>query len=279
MGAVRTDRLRPLVTILAMAALALSGCNDDNATNGTSQGGTMVLIMHDAPMDNFREAWVTVESVTMIGDEDDNTSDEIVLVEPVRMDLLSLDSAALLLAVADVDAGAYSKIRLQVSDPEFVRNDDSVFAGEDIKLVANGQVDLNTQGDVFVVADDITVVSLDLDVDNSLQINQTGNGRYILRPQIFVDNETSGEEGIIIDGAVITLVDLNAGRFTIVMPPPQAQSDMDLIVITTSHTEISATGGAPLALATLMLGSTVDIVGAINMETGVITASRIQVVI
>jgi hypothetical protein len=193
------------------------------------------------------------------------------------MDLLSLDSAALLLSTVDVAAGAYSKIRLEISDPEFVRDDDSVFTGDDIQLVANGHVDLNTQGDVFIVADDITVVSLDLDVENSVQINQTGSSRYILRPQIFVDNEASGEEGIIINGAVITSVGLNNGQLTV--SSPQGQSTTDLTIMTTGQTQIRTTGGIPLVLATLVVGSTVNIVGTIDMDTGVITATHIQVML
>lgn len=264
------------ILTLGCASLALTGCNDDdNGTGGTSQEGSMILIIHDAPVDDFAEAWVTVESVTMIGANDNDESGEVVLTEPVRMDLLSLDSIALVVSAADIGAGSYSKIRLQISDPEFVRDDDSVFSGDDIQLVANGHVDINTQGDVFIVANEVTVVSLDVDLDNSVQINQTGNGRYILRPQIFVDNETSGEEGIIIDGAVITSMNLSTGVFTI--ETPGSQGDLDLNVRTTNQTAITSVVGLPLGLATLLVGSHVDIVGTIDVETGVVTASTIRV--
>lgn len=270
--------IRTAVASVAMTALALTGCNDDdNGTGGVSGEGSMVLVMHDAPVDDFKEAWVTVTSVTMISADDEGGSGEIVLSDAVRMDLLSLDSAALVLAMADIDAGAYSKIRLQVSDPEFVRDDDSVFTGDDVKLVANGHVDLNTQGDVFIAADDITVVSLDVDLDNSVQINQTGNGRYILRPQIFVDNSASGEEGIIINNATITTLDVNTGAFMITTD--NHQSSADLRIVTTIETDIVAANGLPLLLSTISVGSSVDIVGTINMETGVVTASRVKMLL
>jgi hypothetical protein len=278
-----TTYLRPRLIhyaalVAGITAIAMSGCNgDDNTTGGASQKGSMVMLIHDAPVDNFTEVWVTVESVSMIGADSDSASGEVVLASPVRMDLLSLDSAALVLAMAEIEAGAYSKIRLQVSDPEFVRNDDSVFTDEDIQLVANGHVDLNTQGDVFIKADDLTVVSLDVDLDNSVQINQTGNGRYILRPQIFVDNESSGEEGVIIDNATITSIDAATGTLTI--ETGDNGGGMHLTVRTTVQTEIMAVNGLPLVLATLAVGSTVDIVGTMNIETGVITATHVKLVL
>lgn len=273
------SRLSVLLAVPVAAAMifAVTGCgDDDNGTGGASQRGSMVLMMHDAPIDDMKEVWVTVESVTMIGaDMDSSASGEVVLSESVRMDLLALDSTAQILAAADVQAGAYDKIRLQISDPEFVRNDDSVFTGSDIQLVANGHVDLNTQGDVFIVGNEVTVVSLDLDVENSVQINQTGNGRYILRPQIFVDTDVSDEEGIIISNATIVSIDLSTNQFTV--STSDSEANVDISVITTQDTDIVTVGGAQLALASLLIGSTVDIVGTIDMDTGVVTATEVQV--
>lgn len=267
-------------SILATASLltlVAVGCDgDDSGNQGTTQSGSMVLLMHDAPVDDFREVWVTVESVTMLGaDDDSGASGEAVLTESVRMDLLALDSLAQIVAAVDVEAGAYSKIRLQISNPEFIRDDDSVFTGDDIHLVANGHVDLNTQGDVFIVENEVTVVSLDVDLDNSLQINETGNGRYILRPQIFVDNDMDGEEGIIIDGATITSIDVNTGEITV--STTESDTSIDLVIETTEDTEILTAGELPLILSGLLVGSTVDVVGTIDVETGVVTATSIQV--
>lgn len=265
------------VAVLLIAAFAAAGCGDDDKGVGNNGAqGKMVLLMHDAPVDDFKEVWLTVESVTMIGaDADSAAGGEVVLDNAVRMDFLALDSIAQVLAAADVAAGAYSKIRLQVSDPEFVRDDDSVFAGEDIHLVANGHVDINTQGDLVVVGDEVTVISLDLDLDSSIQINQTGNGRYILRPQIFVDGDADSDAQIIIDGAVVSSVDLGTGIVTVTTSG--TESDATVTVLTDSETDVLAVGGLAIPLASLLVGSTVDIVGTIDMETGVVTATSIQV--
>ncbi len=63
---------------LSAAFVFVAGCNDDNSTNNTSGVGQVVLMMHDAPVDDFKEVWLTVESVTMIGDDDSNSFSEIV---------------------------------------------------------------------------------------------------------------------------------------------------------------------------------------------------------
>jgi len=128
--------LRAALAALGIVALAMASCSDDdNGVNNGGAQGKMILLMHDAPVDDFKEVWLTVESVRMIGsgeNDDSPSSGEIVLDQAVRMDFLALDSTAQILAAADIEAGAYSKIRLEVSDPEFVRNDDSVFSGADV---------------------------------------------------------------------------------------------------------------------------------------------------
>jgi hypothetical protein len=95
--------IRTAVVIATVPALALTGCNDDdNGTGGISGEGSMVLVMHDAPVDDFKEAWVTVESVTMISADNEAGSGEVVLSDAVRMDLQVL--GRFLLALAQIDA-------------------------------------------------------------------------------------------------------------------------------------------------------------------------------
>lgn len=272
-----------IATALGVAAAALgivplmSGCGNDDGVNSNGTQGQLILMIHDAPGDAFKEVWLTVESVRMIGSDNDSIGPgEVILSQSVRMDFLELDSTARILAAAGVKAGSYSKIRLAVSDPELIRDDDSVFVGDDVQLVANGHVDINTQGDMLIVGNEVTVVSLDLDVANSIQINQTGNGRYIVRPQIFVDNTLDDEVGIIIAGAVITAVDLTSQVITV--KTSGAESDATLTITTDVQTDILGIGGLPVALSTLPVGSRINVVGTIDVASGVVTATGIQVV-
>lgn len=266
-----------VLTALGVVALVIAGCSGtDNGVNNGAAQGKMVLLMHDAPVDDFKEVWLTVESVSMIGAGADSASaGRIVLADPIRMNFLALDSTAQIIGAANIAAGSYSKIRLQVSNPEFVRDDDSVFSGDAVHLVANGHVDINTQGDVLIIGNEVTVVSLDLDLQNSLQINQTGNGRYTLRPQIFVDNSFTGVEGIIISGAVIKSVDLVNNTITI--ETSGMESDASLTIKTGVQTEILSIGGLPISLTALPVGAAAEIVGTIDVDTGLVTASWIRI--
>lgn len=260
----------------AVVFLFIAGCSDDS-TNNTSGNGTVVLVMHDAPVDDFKEVWLTVESVTMIGDADSNNT-EVLLSEGVRMDFLDLDSISQVLAMGNVESGTYSKIRLQVSDPEFVRDDDSVFTEPEVKLVANGHVDLNPQGTITIDADSLHLISLDLDLENSIQINQTGNGRYILRPQIFIDGDDDidedgdDDEDITVGHAIIVSIDLSMG--VLVVSAPGSQDNFT--IRTNAQTEIETENDLPLTLAQLTVGSEIKIKGELDLLTGEIIATQIE---
>ena len=259
----------------AAAFLFLAGCDDDNSTN-TSGDATVVLVMHDAPVDDFKEVWLTVESVTMIGDADSNNT-EVLLSEGIRVDFLDLDSISQVLAMSNVESGTYSKIRLQVSDPEFVRDDDSVFTEPEVMLVANGHVDLNPQGTITIDADSLHLISLDLDLDSSLQINQTGNGRYILRPQIFIDGDDDidedgdDDEGVTLGHATIVSIDLPSGSLVVSLPGSQD----NITVITSLQTEIETEANLPLTLAQLTVGAEIRVKGELDLITGEINATQI----
>lgn len=267
-----------VLSLTAAALIGIGGCSGKgNGTSGPAGQGRVVLLMHDAPVDNFTEVWLTVESVTMIGagtDDESSASSEIVLDQAVRLDLMALDSVSMILASADIEAGVYSKIRLHVSNPEFVRDDDSVFTGSDIHLVANGHVDVNAQGSGIVVQEDATtIVSLDLDAENSIEINQTGSGRYILRPQVFVDASLEATQQVVIEGATVISIDAGGGAVVVELPG----SDTMLLVSITQETEVLTIGGLPLQIGALGVGATVNVRGTMNTETGSVTATQIAI--
>jgi hypothetical protein len=106
------------------------------------------------------------------------------------VDLLKLADYTELFAVNDeVPAGTYHKIRLQLSNLELVRLNDDGTVDETIvaKLVANGKIDLNPRGPFFVAPGATLVITVDFDMEKSLKITETGSGRVIVRPVVFVD--------------------------------------------------------------------------------------------
>ena len=176
--------------LLAAAYLTLAACGGGGGGTGgvaaPAQFATVGIALTDAPTGDVVEALATITSIELLGEDG-----KVVLFSGVEtIDLLRLADYSELFAVSDqVPAGTYSKIRLQLSSLELIRrNEDGTIAETiDAKLVGNGKIDLNPRGPFFVAAGATLVITLDFDVKKSLKITETGNGRVIVRPVIFVD--------------------------------------------------------------------------------------------
>ena len=163
-----------LFTLLFVAACGGSG-------TGGPAAGTVTLAMTDAPSDELDALTVTIESATLIGEPgqvpiplDD---------APITLNLLDLDGINQILAAASVPAGRYSKLRLQISDAMVTWPGGLT---EPVTIVANGKVDLNFQGAIEITDGGATTIQLDFSAGDSLKLTETGDGKLILRPQIFV---------------------------------------------------------------------------------------------
>jgi len=163
-----------LFTLLFVAACGESG-------TGGPAAGTVTLAMTDAPSDELEALTVTIESATLIGEPgqvpiplDD---------APITLNLLDLDGINQILAAASVPAGRYSKLRLQISNATVTWPDETT---EPVTIVADGKVDLNFQGAIEIADGGATTIQLDFSAEDSLKLTETGGGKLILRPQIFV---------------------------------------------------------------------------------------------
>ncbi len=173
---------RVLGVVFGLLALAgLSACGGSGAGNAPA-AGTVTLAMTDAPADELTALTVTIDSATLIG-EDGPVSIPLPDGDPITLNLLDLDGINQILATASVPAGRYSKLRLEIRDATVTWPDETV---EPVTIVANGKVDLNLQGHVEVLDGGSLTIQLDFSAEDSLKLTETGNGRLILRPQIFV---------------------------------------------------------------------------------------------
>jgi hypothetical protein len=264
-----------LLALGCLIAFGLAGCSDDDSSTGLDQQGPgmALILIHDAPVDSLKEVWLTVSSVRLIGGDSDSAS-VTVLDETLRLDFLSLDSVSRVLTLAEMEAQSFSKIRLEVSDPEFLDKDDHTIESEEIQLVANGKVDLNFQGEVVIAPEEITLISVDLDVENSIQVNQTGNGKYILHPQFKLDGGVDPDAKIEIQNGSLLSIDLATGALEVEVPG----SMTPFVVETDAGTEFEDAGGNPIGLADLAPGMMVQIEGVIDPDSGAITATEVNVV-
>jgi hypothetical protein len=198
-------RLTSMVLIVALVstALALIGCGGSGGGSGDGSGGgtgdssdsgSVALFLTDAAANDYDYIWAGVKEVLLIPE---NGSDHVSLFRsPYRdgkeVDLLDLADQKLLLSVKkDVPAGVYSKIRLIIAyiHPQ---GGDGPCADEDLEIkLPGGKIDLNPRENFRVAPGKALAISLDMDMDKSMQLKKAGkSGKCIFRPMIFVDIET-----------------------------------------------------------------------------------------
>ena len=182
-----------LLLMLGSTILAVACGDSGSGSGGSPETGGVALVLMDAPTDEFVQVLVTVTRIVLLPDEADEDDEQL---EPETIfegretfDLLSLENVSEPFAVADdIPVGKYSKLRMEVEEIELVRMDgeegfESVFP----KLPGGDRIDLNSRGGFFVAPGVTLVIRIDVDARNSIQINETGNGNYIFRPQVFVE--------------------------------------------------------------------------------------------
>lgn len=170
--------------MFALSACGGGGSSSNNATSpppaGVSEQGSLTLLIGDGPLDEVDEVNITITEIILLGDDGQQT---IFDGEVGPINLLELQNVTELLFDGEVPAGDYSKIRLRISALEVVDNG----VAEAVQLPANGRIDLNPQGSFNISPNEDLVVQIDFDLDRSVHVVQTGNGRYRFRPVVFVD--------------------------------------------------------------------------------------------
>ncbi len=163
---------------------ACSGTNGSGSASFSSGTGHVDVNLTDAPIDMSTVASVNVaiDGVIVYGAmlNDGSTPPPIQLMtHPATYDLLTLSGGATaLLASGEVPAGMYNRIRLEISSATMDMTDGTT---ETLKIDSN-KVDIPIPFDVGV--DETMEITLDFAADQSVQVNQTGNGKYILRPVV-----------------------------------------------------------------------------------------------
>jgi len=206
--------LAPLATAVALLAL-VNGCGDDSSNNVTPDGfGQVTVRITDAPtvdLTDISNLYVTFDRLVIFPETDSIPPDTLgngperieILTSPVTFDLLSLTNGlSQALGQADLPAGNYRRLVLDLA-PDGAWLIEAGGDTHDVK-VPSGRLVIKT--DFTVQEGEDTEVLLDFDVAASLHLNQTGNGKYILRPvlrqlpraadagsiagQVFVQTET-----------------------------------------------------------------------------------------
>jgi hypothetical protein len=226
LGATQEDHVQKTKIVAMTGALALFGCGLDmsdpyaggaDAAPGTSVmgptgsqalidgldtrdvQGNLRLYLTDAPVE-FDEVWVTISSIAIARDADDDAEWLMLAQEPQRFDLLTLqDDVTAILADAALDPGAYAQMRLVVDEAAVVIGDEV----EPLFIPSGEETGIKLNLDFYVEAGKSYAIVLDFDARESIM--STGNGRLMMAPVITVEHvgelpsededEGEGDEG------------------------------------------------------------------------------------
>lgn len=200
-----------LGALCAITLLFISGCSGGGGDSSSAQAnantppvantpddqtGVVGIIIKDAPSDDYTRIMLRISRVELLG----NGSPQTVFDGDLEFDLLALRNHANLLSLSDeVATGDYNKIRLRVTSITLYCLDaggDEISV--DVRVPANGKVDLNPRGSFTVAADSALLIQIDLDAKKSIHIVGTGNGSHRFRPVVFVDiDEHAVPQGLI----------------------------------------------------------------------------------
>jgi len=188
----KTLQTNKSIFALIFAVLILTvlvSCGGSSTNTAISDTGRVSLLITDGPSNDFDQINITLESISFLCEDGDASCSEVILFEETRViNLLALQNYSDLLSTTTVSAGTYSKIRLEVSKVELVKLDiDGMVLSTDPAKLSSGKIDLNPQVSFDVVGGDDLVIELDMDAEKSIHIVETGNGKFIFRPVIFVN--------------------------------------------------------------------------------------------
>jgi hypothetical protein len=186
-------RIRAILA-LVMAAVVGSGCGGGSGGDSSESGtGSLTMLIGDGPIDDLDQVWITVGAVelNMAGGKK-----EVVLDTPQSIELLSLRNLTEVLLTEEIVSGRVNKVRLLLDSLEIVRKGSA--DRESIDVPAGGWIELNPQGGIQVRAGQTITVFIDVDLEQSLHVVQSGNTTYEFRPQVFVDIASEGDPSRIV---------------------------------------------------------------------------------
>ena len=248
-----------------------------NAPGGASGPATVSILLTDASSDDYDEAIATITSIVLIGEH----GHQEIFSGSVMVDLLKLRNFVELLAVHDqVQPDVIEKIRLQLASLVLIKRDDQggIEKEDVVDLVANGKMDLVPNEHFVILPGDKFYISFDFDMDRSLKIIETGNGKIKVRPVIFVHiGRLPGfKAGLTrIFGEITRLAEdfsaLQLCSSRLVATPFGMHDEVDLPercvkVMLDDRTGVFGPDGLPVRVGTLMIGDIVTIVGFLGLE-------------
>lgn len=267
-----------LVSVALAASIFLGACGSGSSANEPqSKTGTVLLLLTDKPTDDLSEINVALEGAILIGG--DNADGQQVLYElepgekPQTHNILDLQHFNTPIALAEVQPGIYTKLRLLISDIELVDLEGNTLPN--VALPANGKIDLLDPRGIEILPGRTLIILVDLEADKSFMAVGAGNsGNYNFRPVVkaeFMPGD-SGEFPADLDLARVmgtaSNIDYDADTFDLcsVETPDNCVS-----VTADSMTSIfGPTGAEAMFDDTLMDMDAVTVIGTYSLDNGIL---------
>ena len=211
------SRVRTPIVILSLASLfSACGGSGGGAADTTitppltdTSTGTVVLLLTDAPTEQLSAINLDITRATLIG----GSGQQVLFSGNKTINLLDLANFDEPIVFGEVEAGTYTKIRLQVENVELVDKitGESAFA----KLPANGKIELLDPKGFAVFPGRTLIAEIDMVANKSIHIVSTGSSKYVFRPVVRVNIMDGGLPAKLVrlEGVVLEILDAVAGRF------------------------------------------------------------------
>jgi hypothetical protein len=197
------------------AALLLVACGGGGSTGSTGSTGSLVVRMHDHPIEAAEHVYVTIESVEVFKTVDGQEVHETVTSVPGQYDLLELQHGVeAVLGGGEFAPGDYHSIRLIVARDS--KHDIRTLPADQLKnyivvegvpyplLIPSGEQTGIKLGKNFTIAAGVTTV-LTLDFDVRKSIHSCGHNHvYRLKPRIKVVPTESDAGATGLSGSITT---------------------------------------------------------------------------
>ncbi len=258
-----------LVFALLFPLAVCSGCGSAKLTilMSSDSGGAKAVVEQIAAKAAVAVADIQSLTVSVTGvvlDQLGGSQVELV-VTPQDVDLVQLAGVSGLLTSAEVPAGVYTKIRLDIATPRLVLISDPATVLTDIHLTANARMFVETR--FAILANTNTNIVLDF---GGIHLVQQGNGGYTLTPQLRADVRVElvpvSNQG--------TVVSVNSLAGTMVLAIGDSNVTVNIAaadIYLPGDTDIP-TGGAD----DLVTGTWISVEGTVNAD-GVIMATALAV--
>ncbi|MCZ6686736.1 MAG: DUF4382 domain-containing protein [Gammaproteobacteria bacterium] len=280
-------QLKILAGVLLASLLSACGDVDDTSTADqpplSAQIGTVAISLTDGPDFRFDEVNASIAAIFLIGPDGPVS----VLSDPVTIDLLGLGNVADIIAIEDVPAGQYRRIRMILTDLELIEYDENGDIAVRITppLPVDGRIDLFPSEPIQVLADGLLHIELDFDAEKSITVSTT-NGEVTIRPVIFIRIDRFTRLGKLarVHGLIVRL---DAGNQRFVLCPRHVIADADntsdglnfghcIVVRVSENTGIFDQQGDPARFDLLTRGQELTAIGFPAPFVGVIAGDDVD---